>query len=167
EVVECFRQVFEGIQFMQQHLVAHRDCTLMNIMLDPTKMYPKGFLPERPFMKLDFNGHVSPSCTRTACWPRYYLMILDMLWILRGADKTAPGHCNPEAPMECIPFPTDIYYLGCTIGLDFLRPLVEDMVKENPSERPTIDDVNVTPSTVAYTFRFAPLCTSAVHYDYV
>ncbi|KAK0188455.1 hypothetical protein F5146DRAFT_932615, partial [Armillaria mellea] len=28
-------------------------------------------------------------------------------------------------------------------GLDFLRPLVEDMVKDNPSERPTIDDVVV------------------------
>ncbi|PBK99930.1 hypothetical protein ARMGADRAFT_1008421 [Armillaria gallica] len=49
-------------------------------MMDPTKMYPKGFLPERPFMKVNCSGFVSPSCTHA-------------------------------------------------------------MVKENPSERPTIDDV--------------------------
>ncbi|KAK0239349.1 hypothetical protein EDD85DRAFT_1003614 [Armillaria nabsnona] len=160
EVVECFRQVFEVLQ---------SDRTLMNIMMDPTKMYTKGFLAERPFMKIDCSGLVSPSCTHAACWPRYYLIdfgharrydpadSIPNEWILRGADKTAPKHCNPEAPMECNPFPTDIFYLGnmfrehildtkehCNptrIGLDFLRPLVEDIVKENPSGRPTIDDV--------------------------
>lgn len=169
EVIECFRQIFEGIQFMHQHFVAHRDCTLMNIMLDPTKMYPKGFNPERPYMKVDRSGHVSPSCTRTACWPRYYLIDFGHARrydpadgipneaIIRGGDKTAPEHCHPDPSLACNPFPTDIYYLGnllreyfldtkehCNptrIGLDFLRPLVEDMVKENPSERPTIDDV--------------------------
>ncbi|SJL18168.1 uncharacterized protein ARMOST_21744 [Armillaria ostoyae] len=169
EVLECFRQIFEGVQFMHQHFVAHRDCTIMNVMMDPTKMYPEGYIPERPYMKVDCSGHVSPSCTRTACWPRYYLIDFGHARrydpadgipsepILRGADRTAPEHSKPVATFECNPFPTDIYYLGnmlreyfldtkahCNptrIGLDFLRPLVTDMVKENPSERPTIDDV--------------------------
>ncbi|SJL08455.1 uncharacterized protein ARMOST_11819 [Armillaria ostoyae] len=168
EVVECFRQIFEGIQFMHQNLVAHRDCTKLNIMMDPTKLYPKGFVPERPYMKADDSGFVSQSCTRTTCWPRYFLIDFGHSrrydpadgtpheWVLRGGDKTAPEHRNPDA-LQCNPFPTDIYYLGnllreyfldtknyCNptrIGLDFLRPLVEDMVKENPYDRPTIDDV--------------------------
>ncbi|KAK0435676.1 hypothetical protein EV421DRAFT_1716548, partial [Armillaria borealis] len=165
EVVECFRQIFE---FMHQHFVAHRDCSLMNAMMDPQKMYPKGFIPERPYMKADRSGLVSSSRTRTACWPRYYLIDFGHARrydpadgipherIILGGDRTAPEHCKPDASFACNPFPTDIYYLGnmlreyfldvghCNptrIGLDFLRPLVSDMVKENPSERPTIDDV--------------------------
>ncbi|KAK0497815.1 hypothetical protein EDD18DRAFT_120909 [Armillaria luteobubalina] len=168
EVVECFRQIFEGIQFMHQNFVAHRDCTKLNIMMDPTKLYPKGFLPEEPYRTIDRKGFVSPSCTRTACWPRYFLIDfghsrrydpadgIPHESVLRGGDKSAPEHRNFDA-LPCNPFPTDIYYLGnllreyfldtkkyCNptrIGLDFLRPLVEDMVKENPCDRPTIDDV--------------------------
>ncbi|KAK0489370.1 hypothetical protein IW261DRAFT_1326275, partial [Armillaria novae-zelandiae] len=65
-----------------------------------------------------------------------------------GADKTATEHYNLEAPMERNPFPTDIYHLGNMIREhplhvrpNFLRPLVKDMVKENPSDRPIIDKV--------------------------
>ncbi|PBK85230.1 hypothetical protein ARMGADRAFT_1087683 [Armillaria gallica] len=69
----------------------------------------------------------------------------------------APEHSKPVALFECNLFPTNIYYLGnmlreyfldtkahCNptrIDLDYLWPLVADMVKENPSEWPTIDDV--------------------------
>ncbi|SJL11205.1 uncharacterized protein ARMOST_14608 [Armillaria ostoyae] len=146
EVVECLRQIFEGIQFMHQNLVAHRDCTKLNIMLDPKKLYPKG-------------------CTRTTCWPRYHLIDfghsrrydpadgIPHERVLQGGDKSALEHRNSDE-LLCNPFPTDIYYLGnlvreyfldtknychpTRIGLGFLRSLVEDMVKENPSDRPTI-----------------------------
>ncbi|KAK0236751.1 hypothetical protein EDD85DRAFT_1006630 [Armillaria nabsnona] len=155
--------IFEGIQFMHQNFAAHRNCTKSNIMMDPTELHPKGFIPERPYMKADDNGFVSPSCTRTACWPRYFLIDfghsrrydpadgIPHEWVLRGGDKTAPEHRSPDA-LQCNPFPTDIppreftqgtknYCNPIRIGLDFLRPLVEDMVKENPYDWPTIDDV--------------------------
>ncbi len=104
----------------------------MNVMMDPTKMYPEGYIPERPYMKVDCSGHVSPSCTRTACWPRYYLIDFGHARrydpadgipsepILRGADRTAPEHSKPVAPFECNPFPTDIYYLGNMLREYFL-----------------------------------------------
>ncbi len=107
------------------------DCTKLNIMMDPTKLYPKGFIPERPYMKADDSGFVSPSCTRTTCWPRYFLIDfghsrrydpadgIPHEWVLRGGDKTAPEHRNPDA-LQCNPFPTDIYYLGNLLREYFL-----------------------------------------------
>ncbi|KAK0447882.1 uncharacterized protein EV420DRAFT_1483684 [Desarmillaria tabescens] len=147
EVIECFRQLFEGVQFMHQNFVVHRDCTKLNIMMDPTKLYPKGYIPERPYMKVDGSDLVSPSCTRTACWPRYYLIDfghscqydpadgIPHEWVLREETKQRLSIATLTN------WSTKSYFHPAGIGLDFLRPLVEDMVKENPSERPTIDDV--------------------------
>ncbi|PBK71978.1 hypothetical protein ARMSODRAFT_1016965 [Armillaria solidipes] len=128
-------------------------------MLDPTKLYPKGLTTVAWFRQ------VAPS---PRVGPRYYLIdfghsrrydpadSIPHERDLRVGDKSAPEHCNPDE-LLCNPFPTDIYYLGnllreyfldtknychpTRIGLDFLRSLVEDIVKENPSDRPTIDDV--------------------------
>ena len=84
---------------------------------------------------------------------------------LRGADKSAPEHQNGTL---CDPFPTDVYYLGnmirenysqvrsstrpqkiCVLtrtsqkykGFEFMEPLIADMVQEDPSKRPTMDEV--------------------------
>jgi len=58
-------------------------------------------------------------------------------------------------PTPYDPFATDIYYLGNLIrlyfldgdefvpkinGFEFMRPLVNDMVADNPEERPNIDE---------------------------
>ncbi len=83
-----------------------------------------------------------------------------------GADRSVPEFHKSLKP--CDPFPTDIYYLGnvmrswvlevsslghvdrhyihtCSLqeyeGLDFMQPLVSDMVQDDPEKRPTIDEV--------------------------
>lgn len=38
-------------------------------------------------------------------------MVFPNEWVLRGADKMAPEHCNLEAPTERDLFLTDIFYL--------------------------------------------------------
>lgn len=131
----------QGVQFMHQHHVAHRyaflsvhlkrkalivrpsDCTLRNIMMDPTKMYPKGFHPGRPWMTTDYSEFVSPRLTRAQCWPRYYLVDFGLSRrydpaagipdesVVCGEDKTAPEH-HDDSRYNCNPFPTDIYYIG-------------------------------------------------------
>ena len=84
---------------------------------------------------------------------------------LRGGDKSAPEHQGPK--MLCNPFPTDVYYLGNLVredyiqvrtpysfkgyhsdspkqkyhGFDFIKPLIDDMVHEDPTKRPTMDEV--------------------------
>ncbi|KAG0696949.1 hypothetical protein DFH29DRAFT_1071863 [Suillus ampliporus] len=66
-----------------------------------------------------------------------------------GCDKSVPEfQKNADVPMN--PFPTDIYYLGNIIrqeflltssGFKFLTPLVDDMVQDDPSRRPTMEVV--------------------------
>ncbi|KAI0666034.1 hypothetical protein C8Q78DRAFT_1141228 [Trametes maxima] len=69
---------------------------------------------------------------------------------IRGGDKSVPEFQNWQGEL-LDPFPTDIYYLGNMIvtrvlkkfkGTEFLIPLVNDMVKKSPSDRPTIQDVS-------------------------
>ncbi|KAJ7218785.1 hypothetical protein B0H12DRAFT_327568 [Mycena haematopus] len=73
EVIDCFRQIFEGIQFMHENFVAHRDCSLLNILQDPTQLFPRGFHPVNYCLNPNHDG-LAYSITRTECWPRYYLI---------------------------------------------------------------------------------------------
>lgn len=160
EVVECLRQLFEGLLFMHTNHVAHRDCMSRNIMMDAKHLYPEPYHPAQPHMKRDFSGYVS-HLTRTQRPPKYYLIDFGLSrrydateenpleYPIFGGDKSVPEfQKNVDVPMN--PFPTDIYYLGnvireqflyARVGLEFLKPLVDDMVQDNPSGRPTMEAV--------------------------
>ncbi|KAL4073734.1 hypothetical protein J3A83DRAFT_4230974 [Scleroderma citrinum] len=159
EAVECFRQLFEGLQFMHRNRVAHRDCMTMNIMMDPSKLYVDPFHPVHPLMKRDFSGYARFK-TRTQCPVKYYFIDFGLsrwydpsisnplevpIW---GGDKEVPEFQNNNEPRD--PFPTDVFYIGNAIrkdfvepnhGLQFMGPIIADMVQEDPSKRPTIDEV--------------------------
>ncbi|KAK7052142.1 hypothetical protein R3P38DRAFT_1637170 [Favolaschia claudopus] len=70
EVIACWRQIFEGIHYMHENFVAHRDCGSNNIMQDPTNLYPDGFHPVRTWMAASYKGFAR-YITRTECWPRW------------------------------------------------------------------------------------------------
>ena len=107
-----------------------RDCTSENIMLDPSRMYPKSFHPMVIGRTRDFHGKVKGR-TRTRCSPRYFLIDLGLSrqydpangppleTPLRGGDKSAPEHQDMETP--CNPFPTDVYYLGNLVREDYIQ----------------------------------------------
>jgi len=159
EAVEFFRQLFEGLQFMHSHSVAHRDCMDLNVMMDPRPLYPKLYHPAARLRSRDYKG-TAKHYTRTAHPVRYYLIDFGLSRKynpddgppsedpIRGGDKTVPEFQNLAEP--CNPFPTDIYYIGNLIrehfiqqfhGLNFMLPLVSDMVQEEPGKRPSIDEV--------------------------
>ncbi|KAG6375804.1 kinase-like domain-containing protein [Boletus reticuloceps] len=159
EVVECFRQLFEGLQFMHKHRVAHRDCMHRNLMLDPTRLYPKLFHPVERNMNEDCKG-IAKHFTRTQRPPKYYFIdfgisrqydpaITDPMEIpIWGGDKEVPEFQNSHGP--CDPFPTDVFYIGNAIrkdfilrklGFEFMKPLVADMTQPDPAKRPTMDEV--------------------------
>ncbi|KIK92411.1 hypothetical protein PAXRUDRAFT_829989, partial [Paxillus rubicundulus Ve08.2h10] len=159
ETVECFRQLFEGLQFMHKHRVAHRDCMSRNIMMDASGLYVDAFHPVSPLMKRDFSGYARFK-TRTQRPPKYIFIDFGLsrrydsslvtplevpIW---GGDKEVPEFQNSNAP--CDPFPTDVFYIGNAIrkdfiepklGFDFMQPLIVDMVQKDPSKRPTMDEV--------------------------
>ncbi|KIJ16754.1 hypothetical protein PAXINDRAFT_168241 [Paxillus involutus ATCC 200175] len=159
ETVECFRQLFEGLQFMHKHRVAHRDCMSRNIMMDASGLYVDAFHPVSPLMKRDFSGYARFR-TRTQRPTKYIFIDFGLsrrydpsvatplevpIW---GGDKEVPEFQNSNAP--CDPFPTDVFYIGNAIrkdfvepnlGFDFMQPLIADMVQKDPSKRPTMDEV--------------------------
>ncbi|CAL1706283.1 unnamed protein product [Somion occarium] len=159
EAVEFFRQIFEGLQFIHQCHVAHRDCMDLNIMMDPKPMFPDLYHPIATRRKKDISGRAK-YYTRTARPVKYYIIDFGISRKyspddpspledpIVGGDKTVPEFQNSDA--ACNPFPTDIYYLGNLIrkdflektkGVEFMEPLVADMVQADPSKRPTIDEV--------------------------
>ncbi|KAI0054645.1 hypothetical protein BV25DRAFT_1830936 [Artomyces pyxidatus] len=161
EAVPFFTQIFEGVQFMHRHNIAHRDCTRRNIVFDPSQMYPDSFHPMRIDYLRDWKTKAK-YFTRTQRPPRYYLLDFGLSRRydpadgpplddqIRGGDKSAPEHRILDPPKLCNPFHTDIYYLGNLIrkqftekyyGFAFMDELVTDMVHDDPSKRPTIEEV--------------------------
>ncbi|KAF9232383.1 hypothetical protein BU15DRAFT_55077 [Melanogaster broomeanus] len=159
EVVELFRQVFEGLRFMHKKHVAHRDCMRLNIMMDGEVLYDEPFHPVRPYRKRDFSG-LARHRTRTERPPKYFFIDFgisrrydvlnkepqeDPIW---GGDQTVPEFQHSNRPRN--PFPTDVYYIGNMvredfmqqkIGFEFMAPLINDMVQDDPNKRPTMDEV--------------------------
>ncbi|KAJ7162129.1 hypothetical protein C8R46DRAFT_1000083 [Mycena filopes] len=178
EVVEFFRQIFEGLQFMHHHRVAHRDCNSLNIMMDGQHLFPDGFHPQNPSYPLGPRTfRKARHYSRTQRPVKYFFIDFGIstkfepgedTWVhpIGGGDDTVPefparAALRVEATTsfeKLDAFPTDIYYLGnlirleflegapklnftAKLGFDFMRPLVSDMVQTDPAKRPTIDEV--------------------------
>ncbi|KAI0364340.1 kinase-like protein [Pilatotrama ljubarskyi] len=159
EAVECFRQLFEGLQFIHQQHVAHRDIMHRNIMMDPTPLVTETPHPLLDPLSYDTHRKVKYS-TRTRHPVKYFFIDFGIsrkypvectepreppIW---GGDKTVPEFQHSNEPRD--PFATDVYYLGNLIrkdflekgsSLDFMVNLIGDMVQDDPAKRPTIDEV--------------------------
>jgi hypothetical protein len=104
-----------------------RDCTVNNLMFDPSEMYPEGFHPIQMSRNRNFKGSAR-RYTRTERPPRYYLIDFGLSRRytsrdvfdepLRGGDRSAPEHQDGRL---CNPFHTDIYYLGNLVREEFMR----------------------------------------------
>ncbi|KAJ7160404.1 kinase-like domain-containing protein [Mycena filopes] len=179
EVLEFFRQVFEGMQFMHHHRVAHRDGNSLNIMMDGRHLFPHGFHPQYQRFTHNpgpiFRYSKAKHHTRTQYPVKYYFIDFGISCMFNPGEETLAdpimgGDRSPPefGPREALrapptsgkldPFSTDIYYIGNMIreefldgfpplgvspkfGFDFMRPLVSDMVQDDPTKRPTIDEV--------------------------
>ncbi|KAJ7760953.1 kinase-like domain-containing protein [Mycena metata] len=142
EVMEFFRQMFEGMQFMHHHRVAHRDGNSNNIMMDGQHLFPSGFHPqyqryERGAEKGMFKFRKAKHYTRTQRPVKYYFIDFGIsckfgpgedtrAYPIMGGDRSPPEFgvresefANPTVG-KLDPFATDIYYLGNLICRDFL-----------------------------------------------
>ncbi|RPD57478.1 hypothetical protein L227DRAFT_613500 [Lentinus tigrinus ALCF2SS1-6] len=161
EAISFVKQVLEGLQYMHELHVAHRDGKAGNIMYDPRPLFPDMYHPVERYRSRDWKGRAKYS-TRTECPVRYYFIDFGLSrrydpkngppreYPILGGDKTVPEFTNWNGePLD--PFPTDIYYIGNMIrhtiiapykGFEFLVPLVKDMIQTDPSKRPTIQEVS-------------------------
>ncbi|KAJ7092093.1 kinase-like domain-containing protein [Mycena belliarum] len=164
EIVALFEQLFEGLQFMHKHRVAHRDCTFQNILMDGDPLFSDPWRPIHQGLARDFSRRLKHRM-RTARSVNYHLIDFGLSRkytadqcppvepIIFGIDRTVPEFqtIDGEKPFYADPFPTDVYYLGNMIrehflthhirGLEFMWPLVQDMVQNEPRGRPTMDEV--------------------------
>ncbi|KAI0709576.1 kinase-like domain-containing protein [Cerioporus squamosus] len=157
EVMECFRQIFEGLFFIHRQHVAHCDIQLFNVMMDPMPL-----LSEVPHPVWKNRSYIDPErklkrYIRTDHPVRYYIIDFGLSTkfsagephiapIVFGGDRSVPEY--KDAPGDCDPFKVDIYHLGNMIredfmqeshSLGFMQPLVDQMTREEPRDRPTIE----------------------------
>ncbi|CDO78153.1 hypothetical protein BN946_scf184658.g5 [Trametes cinnabarina] len=128
-VLDCCEQLLEGLVFMHEKGVAHRDCSYRNLMVDANPLYPQGFhaiadmgLPDSPF-------DLAPRLSRRGVPLRYYYIDFGIStrympdeprepvlgrW---GLDRSVP-ELSDEVPYD--PFKVDVFILGNTLGGLFL-----------------------------------------------
>ncbi|KAK7683327.1 hypothetical protein QCA50_013589 [Cerrena zonata] len=138
EVLECLRQIFEGLQFLHNCGIAHRALTDRNIMMDSRKLRSRSY-DDIPLVKNPFS--------RTPQAPRYY--IIDFGLSRRYPfDNSHRLNICPEVKDD--PFAMDVCCLGNVIqrriletytGCEFLQPLVDAMCDPDVQRRLTIKEV--------------------------
>ncbi|KAH7887440.1 kinase-like domain-containing protein [Phlebopus sp. FC_14] len=152
ESIEFVDQALQGLTFMHDHNVAHRDCSAQNIMMDARDLYPNGWHPMAPYMARD-GKNWAVHTNRCDVNIQYFFIDFGLSTrfapgephLVVGAKGAAPApELSREIPYN--PFKLDVYLLGkvfqehiCKAYVDvpFLEPLVKDMTAFNPNDRPT------------------------------
>ncbi|KAI0316327.1 kinase-like domain-containing protein [Amylostereum chailletii] len=154
EILDFGEQILEGLVFMHEQGVAHRDCSEKNIMMDGDSVYPMGNHPVSESFLPDFSGR-APVVSRLVAGPRYYfvdygistqvapgttsVMVLGTL----GREQDVP-ELSEEVPYD--PFKVDIFTIGCVLrrvfykpysNAEFIAPFIELMTRTDPSARPS------------------------------
>lgn len=150
ECCDIIEQTLQGLIFLHEHKIAHRDCAWGNIMMDGRALFPKGWHPQLRATFPDGTEMKDPAPSRTAVGGvRYYFIDFGISSRNRdsvlGIDGQEPA---PElsATVPYDPYKLDVYILGMAyrhlllddyMGAEIFLPLIDSMSKPNPSERPT------------------------------
>ncbi|KAF9017235.1 hypothetical protein BDZ89DRAFT_994015 [Hymenopellis radicata] len=167
EVLECLRQIIEGVGFMHGLNICHGDACTFNFMMDATDVCPGGFhfaFPES-INGTDFDLVTKPRCQ---CQVRYYIIdfetsqqfsgdrddalrqVYDTRCQIRTAPELSEENVISEVPYN--PFRLDIYNIGATFEsicdnyfeqLDDLRPFLGRLTAKEPSERARLEDAMI------------------------
>ncbi|KIJ24916.1 hypothetical protein M422DRAFT_194145, partial [Sphaerobolus stellatus SS14] len=136
EAIDFFQQTFEGLQFMHNNKVAHRDCAAANIMMDPSSselQILRDFNLTNQSLSPDVSRlRIPKHYTRTKQPPKYYFIDFGisakfetqepphLVIPVLGLDRTVPEFQGEGSTLTQDPFPTDVYYLGNMIRQHFL-----------------------------------------------
>ncbi|KAI0040984.1 hypothetical protein FA95DRAFT_1683498 [Auriscalpium vulgare] len=155
EFLDFGEQILEGLTFLHDNGIAHRDAASPNIMMDASAMFPRGFHPISQSFLADMS-EVAPSYSRLSSGVKYYFVDygissefpLDSDPASRlvvgtlGRDQEPP-ELSHTVPYD--PFKLDVFVIGnvfrreyyeTAANLDFLRPFVLAMTNSDPNMRP-------------------------------
>ncbi|KAJ3506508.1 hypothetical protein NLJ89_g6833 [Agrocybe chaxingu] len=153
EVMEALDQFLEGLAFMHDNGVIHRDSCRLNLMMDTTKIIPGGFHFLWRIVELDGKTPIQWHDRRSVSPVSYYFIDFGLSMLVSkdedyvpiygwfGQDRTVP-ECFSGAPYNA--YHLDVYQLGNIIrrlcqaypALAFLIPLGEAMTHQKPTKRP-------------------------------
>lgn len=156
EIVDFVDQVLEGLVFLHEKGVAHRDCVMHNFLMDGDAMYPEGFHPVKFAYKRDYSGYAT-YIPRSVAGVRYYFADFGIsTHIPEGArEKFVTGILgrdqDPPELSESVPydpFKLDVFIIGNMLkqefcntftNTDFLLPLTRELTRTDPEQRPTAE----------------------------
>ncbi|KAF5378260.1 hypothetical protein D9615_008795 [Tricholomella constricta] len=147
---------YQGLDFLHEHRIAHKDACYFNLMMDGSKLVPRGV----HFMAPDtYDGltEVLEWHDRSSVGPiKYYFIDFGLSkWFypkanivfsgVYGQDRTVPEH-KLEEPHD--PFKVDIYQLGNVIiqmirkyeGMEPLLGIATAMTRKKPQDRMSLPD---------------------------
>ncbi|KAG6871426.1 hypothetical protein C0995_004777 [Termitomyces sp. Mi166 len=154
EVVEAVQQFLQGLDFMHENRIAHRDACYMNLMMDPSKVVPSGFHQMKPWTHDGVTTEFE-TFERWSVGPVQYYFIdfgLSGYYPQDGEYETTTGLCGQDRTVPELlvdkpydPFKLDVYQLGNVVfeiikkhnGLELLLPLARAMTSVNPKDRPS------------------------------
>ncbi|KAG8979886.1 hypothetical protein FRB90_007845, partial [Tulasnella sp. 427] len=150
ECCDMIEQTLEGLIFLHEHKIAHRDCAWGNIMMDGRALFPKGWHPQLRATYPDGTEMKNPTPSRTAIGGvRYYF--IDFGISSRDQDKVLGIDGQEPAPelsatVPYDPYKLDVFILGMAYrhllleehtGAEVLLPLIDFMVRRKPADRPS------------------------------
>ncbi|KAJ3540745.1 hypothetical protein NMY22_g4173 [Coprinellus aureogranulatus] len=162
ELLEMGRQLSKCLEFLHEHRIAHRDFCFYNIMIDPTRLLPKGFHPFGPLIPPDGRHDMIDRFKWKSRWSvrpnRYYVidfglsLKLEEGWLALGdvgQDRSVP-EMSDTVPYD--PFPADVYQFGNVLlriykdycpneEMDKLTLLAKRITDTDPLLRPTAKEV--------------------------
>ncbi|KAI1785359.1 kinase-like domain-containing protein [Ganoderma leucocontextum] len=154
-ILDCVDQLLEGLVFLHDHGIAHRDCAYKNLMMDAAPLYPKGFHPMYTSSLPRQIMRPAPLLSRNDVPIVYYYVDFGIsTWLKQedtnrhvvgsdGLDQDVP-ELSDDVPYD--PFMVDIFVLGNFFrqhftqkysNVDILEPLVAQMTRREPAHRPT------------------------------
>ncbi|KIM39288.1 hypothetical protein M413DRAFT_447232 [Hebeloma cylindrosporum] len=158
EVVEMFEQLVHFLAFLHEQNIAHMDFCWFNIMMDGSRVVPKGWHFVIP---CSHDGILSGDFDWVDRWSvrpvNYYVIDFELSQRMNpegnpcrfvgswGQDRSVP-EMSFTTPSD--PFKVDVYQLGNIIkklignyvGLDILKPLVDAMTNSDPLKRLTAEE---------------------------
>ncbi|KAG9027082.1 hypothetical protein FS837_004389 [Tulasnella sp. UAMH 9824] len=116
ECVDFVQQTLEGLVFMHEHKVAHRDCAWGNILMDGRRLYPQGWHPQQWGFFPNGKPMRGADPSRTAVGGvRYYF--IDFGISTKDQDEVLGIHGQELSPelsdtVPYNPYKLDVYILG-------------------------------------------------------
>ncbi|KAF9782666.1 hypothetical protein BJ322DRAFT_1142979 [Thelephora terrestris] len=152
DIIGYVSQILEGLVFLHEKGIAHRDCVMRHTLMDGEAMYPKGFHPCNLQRTEDYSA-IAQHRSRATAMSEYYFVAFGisvhipeeveskLVTGASGIDQDPP-ELSDLVPYN--PFMLDIFIVGNMLkreiyekfsNVEFLAPLVEAMARVTPHTR--------------------------------